>query len=214
MEAYKRGSHTVWDCKYHVVWITKYRYPVLGGDVGIRCRELLRETARAHEMVIHAGSDFQRRFVNAPRFGFVLDAMILADFAVRVDGASGVRLMPERERFPDGIIDTPNGTLKIEVTEVDGGSRRRGDEYKSGVRPRDSITDWQEKANAIPAELERVILKKVNKHYDPKPTLVVYLNLDEYGIRQKETLTIIEEAKRRHASSFEGIHVLWRGKLY
>jgi hypothetical protein len=25
MEAYKRGSHTVWDCKYHVVWVTKYR---------------------------------------------------------------------------------------------------------------------------------------------------------------------------------------------
>ena len=20
MEAYKRGSHTVWDCKYHLVW--------------------------------------------------------------------------------------------------------------------------------------------------------------------------------------------------
>jgi putative transposase len=55
MEAYKRGSHTVWDCKYHLVWVTN-RYPVLGGDVGIRCRELLRETARAHEMVVHAGS--------------------------------------------------------------------------------------------------------------------------------------------------------------
>src|SRR5215831_12503667 len=45
MESYKRCSHTVWDCKYHVVWVTKYRYPVLGGDVGQRCRELLRETA-------------------------------------------------------------------------------------------------------------------------------------------------------------------------
>lgn len=56
MEASKRGSHTVWDCKYHLVWVTKYRYPVLGGDVGIRCRELLRETARAYELVIHAGS--------------------------------------------------------------------------------------------------------------------------------------------------------------
>ena len=55
MEAYKRG-HTVWDCKYHLVWVTKYRYPVLGGDVGVRCRELLRETARAHEMAVHAGS--------------------------------------------------------------------------------------------------------------------------------------------------------------
>ena len=50
------GSHTVWDCKYHLVWVTKYRYAVLGGDVGQRCRELLRETARAHEMVVHAGS--------------------------------------------------------------------------------------------------------------------------------------------------------------
>jgi putative transposase len=56
MEGYKRGGHTVWDCKYHLVWVTKYRYAVLGGDVGVRCRELLRETARAHEMVVHAGS--------------------------------------------------------------------------------------------------------------------------------------------------------------
>ena len=56
MESQKRGSHTVWDCKYHIVWVTKYRYQVLGGDVGERCRELIRETARGHEMVIHAGS--------------------------------------------------------------------------------------------------------------------------------------------------------------
>lgn len=56
MESYKRGSHTVWDCKYHLVWVTKYRYAVLAGDVGHRCRELLRETAVAHEMVIHAGA--------------------------------------------------------------------------------------------------------------------------------------------------------------
>jgi putative transposase len=53
---YKRGSHTVWDCKYHIVWVTKYRYQVLGGDVGVRCRELVRETARGHAMLIHAGS--------------------------------------------------------------------------------------------------------------------------------------------------------------
>ena len=56
MESYKSGSHTVWDCKYHLVWTTKYRYQVLGGDVGLRCRELLREIARSKEMVIYAGS--------------------------------------------------------------------------------------------------------------------------------------------------------------
>jgi putative transposase len=31
-------------------------YPVLGGDVGQRCRELLREMARSQEMIIYAGS--------------------------------------------------------------------------------------------------------------------------------------------------------------
>lgn len=56
MENYKRGSHTVWDLKYHLVWTTKYRYKVLGGDVGLRCRELIREIARSQEMEIHAGS--------------------------------------------------------------------------------------------------------------------------------------------------------------
>jgi len=28
MELYKRGGHTVWDRKYYIVWVTKYRYPV------------------------------------------------------------------------------------------------------------------------------------------------------------------------------------------
>jgi putative transposase len=49
MKDYKRGSHTVWDCKYHLVWTTKYRYQVLGGDVGLRCRELLGEIAMSNE---------------------------------------------------------------------------------------------------------------------------------------------------------------------
>ncbi len=56
MERYKSGGHTVWDCKYHIVWTTKYRYPVLKGDVGYRCRELLREIAISKEMRIYAGS--------------------------------------------------------------------------------------------------------------------------------------------------------------
>ena len=47
MQTAKSGSHTIWDCKYHIVWVTKYRYPVLVGDVGLRAREL---------MSIHAGA--------------------------------------------------------------------------------------------------------------------------------------------------------------
>ncbi|MGK5086859.1 IS200/IS605 family transposase, partial [Bdellovibrionota bacterium FG-2] len=56
MQDHKKGSHTTWDCKYHLVWITKYRYPLLIGDVGVRARELLREIARSLDMKIYVGS--------------------------------------------------------------------------------------------------------------------------------------------------------------
>lgn len=56
MESCERGSHTVWDCKYHLVWVTKYRYEIFGGEAGLRCRALLREIARTRETQVHAGS--------------------------------------------------------------------------------------------------------------------------------------------------------------
>ena len=56
MGDYKRGSHAVWDCKYHMVWTTKYRYKVLVGELALRCRELLREIALSKEMYIYAGA--------------------------------------------------------------------------------------------------------------------------------------------------------------
>ena len=40
MVEYKRGSHTVYDIKYHVVWVTKYRYQVLHKVIEEKLREL------------------------------------------------------------------------------------------------------------------------------------------------------------------------------
>ena len=56
MQNAKPGSHTIWDCKCRLVWITKYRFPVFGGDVGNGRRELSPEIAGAHEMSIYAGA--------------------------------------------------------------------------------------------------------------------------------------------------------------
>jgi hypothetical protein len=153
-----------------------------------------------------------KEWFNEPRLQFLRDAMILAEFARQLDGAIRVRLTADADTFPDGFVETSAGTLNIEVTEVDKVERRRGDEYKLGVARPESIDDWEERAKNIPAELERVLLKKVNKNYSPKPTLVVYLNLG-FGVPEDKILSIIEDAKRRHAGSFEGIYVLWEGKL-
>ncbi len=50
MQSYRKGAHTVFDMKYHIVWITKYRYHVMVGDVVIRLRTLVREICAAHEL--------------------------------------------------------------------------------------------------------------------------------------------------------------------
>ena len=50
---YRYGSHTVFQrgwpraIEYHFVWVTKYRYKVLSGDIAERVRELVRETCVA-----------------------------------------------------------------------------------------------------------------------------------------------------------------------
>jgi hypothetical protein len=43
---------------------------------------------------------------------------------------------------------------------------------------------------------------------------LVYLNISEYGIRQKETEAVIAEVKTRYGQAFEAISVLWKGRLY
>ena len=52
----RKGSHTQYDIKYHIVWITKYRYKVLNGKIAYRLRELLRQGCEARRITIIKGS--------------------------------------------------------------------------------------------------------------------------------------------------------------
>lgn len=69
MEHYRKSSHTVYDLKYHLVWITKYRKPVLTGAVAIRLRELIREICKTKDVEIlkgHISRDHIHVFVSVP----------------------------------------------------------------------------------------------------------------------------------------------------
>jgi len=56
MGEYHHSGHAVWDIKYHLVWITKYRYRILHGEVGERARDLLRQICAAREVRILRGA--------------------------------------------------------------------------------------------------------------------------------------------------------------
>jgi len=51
----RRGGHTVSWLTAHVVWVTKYRYQVLTGDVQRRCRDLLKQICDAEDVRILKG---------------------------------------------------------------------------------------------------------------------------------------------------------------
>ncbi len=53
---YGKASHVVYDIKYHIIWVTKYRYKVLGGNLSIRLRELIRQGCDARGMTIVQGN--------------------------------------------------------------------------------------------------------------------------------------------------------------
>jgi putative transposase len=48
----RKGSHTVSRLTCHVVWVTKYRFKVLKGDVQKRCREILIQICEAEGIEI------------------------------------------------------------------------------------------------------------------------------------------------------------------
>jgi REP-associated tyrosine transposase len=55
MNDYQSLSPTKWECKYHVVFIPKYRRKVLYGQLRIHLGEVFRELARQKESAIEEG---------------------------------------------------------------------------------------------------------------------------------------------------------------
>jgi putative transposase len=56
MKEYCKNSHSLFDLKGHIVWIAKYRKPVLYGEEALRLRELIRRICTELEVDILAGN--------------------------------------------------------------------------------------------------------------------------------------------------------------
>ncbi|MBS1824707.1 MAG: IS200/IS605 family transposase [Acidobacteria bacterium] len=69
MVEYRTSAHAIYEIKYHLVWITKYRYKVLRGRVAERARALIRQTCEARGITIIQGAvspDHVHMLVSAP----------------------------------------------------------------------------------------------------------------------------------------------------
>ena len=91
---YRYGSHMVYKIEYHFVWVTKYRYKLLTGDVGQRVRELVKQTCEAFEIRIIKGvvsKDHVHILVSTP------PKMAPSEIMQRIKGRTAIKLF---EEFP------------------------------------------------------------------------------------------------------------------
>ena len=122
MEYYRKGSHSVYDLKVHIVWITKYRKPVLFGDVAVRLRDLIREICRTMEVDIlkgHVSKDHVHLFVSIP------PQLSVSKLAGRIKGKTSRKLLAENRRlakefwgrhlWESGYFAASSGNVKNEV---------------------------------------------------------------------------------------------------
>ena len=95
MTEHRYSSHTVSRLTAHLVWITKYRYDVLKGDIQLRCRELIIQICDAEDVRILKGvvsKDHVHMLIEYP------PRTSLSDLVKRLKGRTSRRL---QEEFPN-----------------------------------------------------------------------------------------------------------------
>ena len=56
MSDFKKLAHSVWGCKYHLIWCPKYRFRVLSGEIGKSTRDTIRELCGWWDLEIIQGN--------------------------------------------------------------------------------------------------------------------------------------------------------------
>ena len=90
--SYRKTAHSVYDLKYHLVWVTKYRKPVLRGEIAIRLRELVRQTCATLDVYIvsgHVSPDHVHLLVSVP------PSISVSELVKRIKGRSRRRMQEE-----------------------------------------------------------------------------------------------------------------------
>ena len=94
MKKYRKGSHTVYDLKVHLVWATKYRYRVLTKEVGHRIRDLIAQVCESNDIEIIKGrvsKDHVHLYISYP------PKLAVSEIVRRIKGRTSRKI---QEEFP------------------------------------------------------------------------------------------------------------------
>ena len=119
---YDKGKHTTFYHRYHLVWITKYRYKALEDDVRLRIREIIRQVCAENRVEIIKGvlaRDHVHMFVSIP------PNLSVSDLVRKMKGRSSHKVQREfpklrkrywgRHLWGRGFFSTTNGAITEDI---------------------------------------------------------------------------------------------------
>jgi putative transposase len=89
MSRFRKLSHTIWHCQYHLVWVPKYRYRILSGGVGHevgRCIRSFSEQKRCEIIEMNIQIDHVHLLVMIP------PKVSVSDYVGIVKGRTAIRV--------------------------------------------------------------------------------------------------------------------------
>jgi putative transposase len=89
MSRFRKLSHTIWHCQYHIVWVPKYRYRVLTGGVGQeveRCIRAFSERLGAEVVELNVREDHVHLLVMVP------PKVSISEFMGTLKGRTAIRV--------------------------------------------------------------------------------------------------------------------------
>jgi hypothetical protein len=151
---------------------------------------------------------------------FLRDAWAASTFA-SLRGAPAVRLVSDL--WPDFEVRTGAGLERFEFVQADIEGRRMDVEHREARAKKfagkstlehDPVEAWIARAEQVPACLARAVASKIGKNYAQKTSLLVYLNINEYGIRQREIEGSFATSTAEARDKFKNVWVLWKARAY
>ena len=92
MSRFRKRSHTIWHCQYHIVWVPKYRYRVLRGPIGVAVDESIQAIcgyAGAEVVEMNVQEDHVHLIVMVP------PKVSISDLMGRVKGQTSIKIFKQ-----------------------------------------------------------------------------------------------------------------------
>ena len=89
MSRFRKLSHTIWHCQYHIVWVPKYRFRILTGAVGQeveRCLRAFCEQQHAEIVELNIQVDHVHLLVMVP------PKLSISEFVGTLKGRTAIRV--------------------------------------------------------------------------------------------------------------------------